>query len=101
MMAALALALALQTAPGAQVMGPGWVGQHVDVRGPVIEVNGDCYQLAVARDGIEGAGGRLWACSKHGRVPDLGDVAHVRGTVTDTRMTRMGPRWMVVPVVQL
>jgi hypothetical protein len=55
----------------------------------------------VERDGIEGAGGRVWACSAKGHVPDLGDVAHVRGTVTDTRMTRMGPRWRVVPVVQL
>lgn len=101
MMAALALAVALQTSPGAQVMGPGWVGQRVDVRGPVIAVDGACYQVAVERNGINGAGGRLWACSKNGRVPDLGVVAHVRGTVTDTRMTRMGPRWMVVPVVQL
>ena len=99
-MLTLALLVALQTSPGAQVMGPGWVGQSVDVRGTVIAVDGGCYQLAVEREGLPGAGGRLWACGS-GPAPDLNTEAHVRGVVRDTRMTRMGPAWRPVPVVSL
>ncbi|BFI94988.1 MAG: hypothetical protein RSP_04980 [Rhodanobacter sp.] len=102
MMTALALALALQTTPGAQVMGPGWVGQHVDATGPVIAVSDRCVEIAVERQGIFGAGGRVWACVRpHDPLPSMGSMLRVSGKVTDTRMTRMGPRWMVVPVVSL
>ncbi|KRE90814.1 hypothetical protein ASG87_01375 [Frateuria sp. Soil773] len=104
--AALATSLTLtvhaQEPPGAQVLGPSWIGQQIDVRGFVIAWDGDCRQVAVERDGIEGAGGRVWACYGPGmRAPELSEEAHVRGVVSDTRMTRMGPRWRVVPVVQL
>ncbi len=99
-MLAFALLVALQTSPGAQVMGPGWVGQRVDVRGTVFAVDGDCAELAVDRQGIPGAGGRLWACGS-GPAPDLNSTAHVHGVVRDTRMTRMGPAWRPVPVVSL
>lgn len=81
-------------------MGPGWVGQSVDVRGTVIAVDGGCYQLAVERQGLQGAGGRLWACGS-APAPDLNTEAHVHGVVRDTRMTRMGPAWRPVPVVSL
>lgn len=88
--------------PHAQLLGPSWLGQHIDVRGFVIAWDGDCRQVAVERNGIEGAGGRVWACYAPGvSVPDLGDDVRVRGLVSDTRMTRMGPRWLVVPVVQI
>lgn len=102
MIAALALVLAIQTSPNAQVVGPGWVGQYVDATGPVIAQADRCVEIAVERQGIEGAGGRLWACVRpHDPLPAMGANLHVTGNVTDTRMTRMGPRWMVVPVVQL
>ena len=81
-------------------MGPGWVGQRVDVHGTVIAVDGDCVELAVDRQGIPGAGGRLWACGS-APTPDLNTEAHVLGVVSDTRMTRMGPAWRPVPVVSL
>jgi hypothetical protein len=100
MITALALIAFLQAAPGAQVMGPSWVDQRVDVRGQVIAVDGGCFQLAVDRAGIIGAGGRLWACGS-GPTPDLNTDAHVRGVVSDTRMTRVGPAWRPVPVVVL
>jgi len=100
MITALALIALLQAAPGAQVMGPGWLGQHVDVRGQVIAVDGGCFQLAVERGGIDGAGGRLWACGRD-PVPAINTETHVQGVVSDTRMTRMGPMWRPVPVVVL
>ena len=99
-MFAVALLVALQVAPGAQVMGPSWLGQTVDVHGTVIAVDGDCYQVAVERQGIPGAGGRLWACGS-GPTPDLNSTAHVHGVVRDTRMTRMGPAWRPLPVVSM
>ena len=99
-MLALLLSAALQATPGAQVMGPGWLGQHLDVRGTVIAVDGTCYQLAVERQGLPGAGGRLWACGR-GSAPGLNTEAHVQGVVSDTRMTRMGPAWRPVPVISL
>lgn len=99
-MLALALLAALQVAPGAQLMGPGWVGQRVDVRGTVIAVDGGCYQVAVEREGLPGAGGRLWACGQ-GPAPVLNSEAHVQGVVRDTRMTRVGPAWRPVPMVSL
>lgn len=102
MISALALALALQTPPGAQVMGPGWVGQHVDATGPVIAVADRCVEIAVDHQGIFGAGGRLWSCVRpHDPLPAMGSMLRVAGKVTDTRMTRIGSRWMVVPVVSL
>lgn len=102
MIAALALAVALQTAPGAQVLGPGWIGQQVDETGRVIAVSDRCVEIAVERQGIFGAGGRLWSCVRpHDPLPGMGTMLRVAGKVTDTRMTRMGKRWMVVPVVQL
>jgi hypothetical protein len=88
--------------PHAQLLGPSWLGHRIDVRGFVIAWDGPCRQVAVERDGIEGAGGRVWACYAPGAsVPDLGDDVRVRGLVSDTRLTRMGPRWRVVPVVQI
>lgn len=97
-----AAAQAQDPAPGAQMLGPQWLGQRVDVRGFVIAWDGACRQVAVEHDGIQGAGGRVWACYADGmRVPDLGEDVRVRGVVSDTRMTRMGPRWRVVPVVQI
>lgn len=93
---------AQEPAPGVQMLGPTWLGQRIDVRGSVIAWDGPCRQVAVERDGIEGAGGRVWACYEPGaRVPNLGDAVRVQGQVSDTRLTRMGPRWRVVPVVQI
>lgn len=100
MITALVLATLLQATPGVQLLGPSWVGQHVDARGQVIAVDGGCYQLAVERGGINGAGGRLWACGQ-GAVPLINSETHVQGVVSDTRMTRMGPMWRPVPVVVL
>lgn len=99
-MLALVLAAALQTAPGSQVLGSGWVGRHVDVRGQVIAIDGACYELAIERQSIPGAGGRLWACGK-ATTPQLNTMTHVAGVVRDTRMTRMGNVWRAVPVVGL
>lgn len=88
--------------PGAQVLGPAWQGHRIAVTGTVIAFNGPCRQLAVDRDGWPGAGGRLWVCRPAGRaLPGLGQAMHVRGRVTGTRLTRMGPWWRVVPVVEL
>ena len=104
-LAALLLASAL--APGAQMLGPQWLGQRVDVRGQVIAmvddpVHGACRQLAVERDGISGADGRLWACyPDNDTAPFINDQVRVRGVVSDTRMTRMGPYLRVVPLVQI
>lgn len=85
MITALALIALLQTTPGAQLMGPIWVSQRVDVRGQVIAVDGGCFQLAVAQ-----GGGRLWACGRE-PVPAINSEAHVQGVVSDTRMKRAGP----------
>jgi len=89
-------------APGAQILGPQWLGQHIDVRGVVIAWDRNCRQVEVTRNGFVGAGGRVWACYADGRrAPALGEQVRVRGAVSDTRMTRMGPRWRVVPVVRI
>lgn len=93
------LALALATALNAQVMGPGWRGQHLRVEGQVIAWDGPCRQIAVTSQGIDGAGGRLWVCYDGVSPPDLLEHVHVSGTVSDTRMTRMGPRWRPVPLL--
>jgi hypothetical protein len=96
------LLAALGTQSSAQVLGPRWNGHHVDVRSQVIAMDGDCRQIAVDANGISGSGGRLWACYRdYRKAPGLLETAHVKGEVTDTRMTRMGPRWRVVPVVHL
>lgn len=93
------LALALATTPTAQVMGPGWRGQHLEVEGQVIALDGPCRQLAVTGQGIDGAAGRLWVCYDHVSPPDMGEHVRAAGTVTDTRMTRLGPRWRPVPLL--
>jgi len=89
-------------APGAQTLGPQWLGQHVDVRGVVIAWDRNCRQIEVTRNGFVGVGGRVWACYANGhRAPALGEQVRVRGVVSDTRMTRMGSRWRVVPLVRI
>lgn len=89
-----------QTPPGAQVLGPAWQGQTIRASGTVIAKNDHCRQIAVDRDGLPGVGGRLWGCWKNVRhAPDMGEVAHIHGKVTTTRMTRMGPFWRVVPQI--
>lgn len=97
----MASALA-QGAPQGQVLGPGWVGHPIAAEGTVIAENGACRQIAVDQAGVPGAGGRLWGCwtTHPERAPDLGQRTHIRGTVTTTRLTRMGPFWRVVPLVE-
>lgn len=99
MLTSLALLAALSVPPGAQVMGPGWIGQHIQATGTVIAEAGQCRQLAVDRQGIPGAGGRLWVCAKG--LPDMRARIRVSGEVTDTHMTRMGPWLRPVPVVYM
>jgi len=100
MIASLALATAAGAAPppGAQVMGPAWVGQRMDIAGRVIAINGRCAEVNVWRNGLPGAG-RVWFCTRS-EAPDLLSWARVKGTVTRTRMTRVGPRWWPVPVIK-
>lgn len=89
-----------QVTPGAQVLGPSWQGQAVDVQGTVIAENGSCRQIGVDRDGLSGVGGRLWGCwTDPARAPSLGQVTRIHGVVATTRLTRMGPAWRVVPEV--
>jgi hypothetical protein len=97
----VATSASAQVAPHAQVMGPGWQGQWVDRQGEVIAENGPCRQIAVDRaDGLPGVDGRLWGCwARADRAPDLGQLAHIRGRVATTRLTRMGPYLRVVPQV--
>lgn len=99
MLVALALAAfaAATPPPGAQVMGPAWVGQRLDVAGRVIAINGDCAEVNVWRDGLPGAG-RVWLCGRKA-PPDLNAWLRVRGVVSGTRMTRVGSRWWPAPVV--
>jgi hypothetical protein len=90
-----------QVAPEGQVLGAGWVGHSLQVRGTVIAENDHCRQIAVESQGIEGAGGRVWGCwTVHpDRAPDLNQIVQVSGIVTTTRLTRMGPFWRVVPQI--
>lgn len=99
MIVGLALATAASAAPppGAQVMGPAWVGQRMDVAGRVIAIDDRCAEVNVWRNGLPGAG-RVWVCTRHD-APNLLSWVHVKGTVTGTRMTRIGPRWWPAPVV--
>lgn len=83
--------------PGAQIIGPAWVGQRLDVAGRVIATDGHCAEINVWRDGLPGAG-RVWLCGR-GESPDLLSWVHVRGTVTSTRMTWVGRRRWPAPVV--
>lgn len=94
---AFAISAAAAPPPGAQVMGPAWVGQRLDVAGRVLAVDGRCAEINVWRNGLPGAG-RVWLCTRH-EAPDLLAWVRVKGTVTGTRMTRVGPRWRPAPVV--
>lgn len=88
--------------PGAQMLGPQWRHQVIRATGTVIARNGRCSQLAVDRRGVPEAGGRVWVCyPKASQAPWMGQRVHVHGKVMDTRLTRMGPYWRVVPVVEL
>lgn len=92
-----AAASAATPPPGAQVMGPAWVGQRLDVAGRVIAIDGDCAEVNVWHNGLPGAG-RVWLCTGKS-APDLMAWVHVRGKVSGTRMTRVGARWWPAPVV--
>lgn len=94
----VAVGVQAQVPPGAQVLGPAWRNQMLDVHGTVIAQAPGCRQVAVDRDGWPGGAGRVWWCGAHS-LPEMGQSVHVKGKVIDTRMTRMGPYWRVVPVV--
>lgn len=94
---AFAASAVAATPPGAQVMGPSWVGQRLDVAGRVIAIDGHCAEINVWRDGMPGAG-RVWICSRRD-APDLLSWMRVKGTVTGTRMTWVGARKWPAPVV--
>jgi len=97
----LPLAMTAHAAPQGQVMGPAWNGEKVTLVGTVIAEDGPCRQIAVDADGWSGTNGRAWGCFENPALaPALNTHTSFHGRVTTTRLTRMGPAWRVVPVLE-
>lgn len=85
--------------------GPGKPGQAVHLTGQVIGIQdqlGRVYTLVEANSGRKGweglgGGGRFFWCAKDAPHA-IGTNVEVNGIQVDTRRTRWGRRWQVVPV---
>lgn len=83
---------------------PTQTGKLLDVAGEVIATTGSphqgkpCVQLKVLPD-VRYSGGRVWVCDPKLARVNIGDKIHVRGTASDTRLTKMGPNRRVIPLI--
>ena len=100
------LLLALATTATAQtpVQGPSYAGENVSVTGEVLTNTGSpyrgqpCVQIKVLPD-VRYSGGRVWVCGSELTQFSIGDKLRVSGEVSGTRLTKMGPKRRVIPLI--
>lgn len=87
------------------LQGPQWSNSHqiITVHGEVLAIgapyqNTPCIQLKVQTNDTF-TGGRLWVCGSNAAKYSLQTQLRVTGIATDTRLTKMGSKRRVIPIV--